>query len=644
MEGIRGVAARPGKAFWAVAGLLLSMTAAARAEQSLLLQPRIVNGVITGDFPTTGALLTPANTNLAQMVCSGTLIGCETFLTAAHCVCPTDGVDCTGANPPDPSAYLVYLQHGGFFTVTGIELRSDYDFPIADVAVLKLGNRVEGIRPTPIDTTGIGLGVNGIIAGFGRTGGSASDYGIKRAGAVITASCPSGVSDVTSVCWDFVEPLGAPGEDSNTCNGDSGGPLFVDLGAGPVVAGVTSGGETFNCLPTDHSFDSRVSHYAGWIQTEGGADLSNTSCGDMPQVGDAAVTVLAFSGQLGGGNPQATQSFTVPAGTSLLRVSLNAIDNGLADFDLYVKAGSPPSPSSFDCAAAGPNQFGFCEFAAPAAGTWHVLVDRFSGSGPYQATATVFGIDCSLPGQEGEPCDDGNVCTVNDACVAGTCIGTPATDGAPCDDGNPCTSNSCQDGACESLPLTGAPCSDASMCTRNDLCQAGICVGGPAPAIGCKQSLTARRSVLLLKDKATDRDKLLWKWVRGESTTLGELGNPTLSSAFALCLYDDSDGTPELVAEKLIPTGGAWGTVSGGFKYVDPRGLNNGISKIVLKAGADQSAKITLRGKGNGLGFATLPVAQLDAVLVQLVNENACWEGHFTNTSSSPGEFRAKGN
>ena len=30
---------------------------------------------------------------------------------------------------------------------------------------------------------------------------------------------------------------------------------FVDLGQGPVLAGITSGGDT-NCVPTDHSFDA----------------------------------------------------------------------------------------------------------------------------------------------------------------------------------------------------------------------------------------------------------------------------------------------------------------------------------------------------------------------------------------------------
>src|SRR5947199_3174023 len=46
---------------------------------------KIANGLPTSDFPSVGQLLTAAGS------CSGTLIGCQTFLTAAHCLC-TDPV------------------------------------------------------------------------------------------------------------------------------------------------------------------------------------------------------------------------------------------------------------------------------------------------------------------------------------------------------------------------------------------------------------------------------------------------------------------------------------------------------------------------------------------------------------------------
>ncbi len=48
--------------------------------------PRIVNGTLTSLYPSVGALLSPGDPHFATLLCSGTLIGCHTFLTAAHCM------------------------------------------------------------------------------------------------------------------------------------------------------------------------------------------------------------------------------------------------------------------------------------------------------------------------------------------------------------------------------------------------------------------------------------------------------------------------------------------------------------------------------------------------------------------------------
>ncbi len=69
----------------------------------------------------------------------------------------------------------------------------------------------------------------------------------------------SSISDTTSVCWTFT------GAGGNTCNADSGGPLFVGSGSAPSIAGVTSGGSSNSCLPTDDSFDANIAHYASYI-------------------------------------------------------------------------------------------------------------------------------------------------------------------------------------------------------------------------------------------------------------------------------------------------------------------------------------------------------------------------------------------
>lgn len=430
----------------AMAHAAAASTALMSVEKIARSQPRIVNGLFTSEHATTGQLLSGSNPNTATSWCSGTMIGCNTFLTAAHCV----------EDDTNPNNYQVFLQHAGAFGVSSIRMHPNYNFPVADVAVLKLSNAVTGIAPTPINTTqSPSFGTTATIAGFGRSGGNNFDYGLKRYGAVTTASCAVvGESNTTSVCWEFTNPVGAPGTDSNTCNADSGGPLFVDFGAGDVVAGITSGGIGADCTAGDASFDTNVYHYRNWIEQQAGSDINNTSCGTLPQIGEAGTNISAATGTLNNSNRQAVHSFQVPPGTTELRVSMNSIDDDTSNFDLYVRQGSAPTTSSYDCKADGSNHIGYCNFSSPSDGTWYLLVDRKRGSGAYQTTATTFGGGC----QDNTPCDDGNSCTRNDICLSGTCSGTPVANGTSCDDGNSCTAtDSCQAGVCRG---SGSTCGD----------------------------------------------------------------------------------------------------------------------------------------------------------------------------------------
>ncbi len=581
--------------------------------------PRIVNGVFTSAYPSVGALLSPGSATTGGLLCSGTLIGCQTFLTAAHCVCDFTGADCqSGAHAPNPGAYVVFFQHAGFFAVSGISVRPDFSFPVGDVAVLQLATPVTGIAPTPIDVTAPpAFGTAGTIVGFGRDAG-ASDYGLKRAGAVAMAPCTAGISDGTSVCWDFANPLGPPGTDADTCNGDSGGPLFASFQCGDTVAGTTSGGTSASCLPTDHSYDANIFTYAAYITAQGGADLANASCGAMPQAGESGAPIVAATGTLSSGTPQAVHSFTVGAGTARLRVALNAAENPGADFDLYVKAGSVPTTSSFDCKADGANQYGFCEFTSPAVGTWYVLVNRFQGSGTYQVTATTFASGGPGPGTEGAACNDGSVCTASDACTRGACGGVAVANGTPCDDGR--------------------------ACTGPDACAAGTCASAAAPVAGCVQPAVAGKASLVLRNGSPDsRDSLTWRWLKGGATTLADFGHPTAGDGFELCVFDEAGGVPSLALDTLIPPGSAWTPTSRGFKYSDRTLQHGGVRTITLKDGPDGGAAIALRAKGDHLGPPALPLTQGPAVRVQLLGADACWEATYGTSRVNDGrQFKAK--
>jgi len=75
-------------------------------------------------------------------------------------------------------------------------------------------------------------------------------------------------------------------------------------------------------------------------------------------------------------------------------------------------------------------------------------------------------------------CSDGNLCTVEDMCVGGTCQG-----GIPvvCNDNNPCTADSCIPAmGCVYANLPpGSTCDDGNACTQGDVCVGGTCHGAP---------------------------------------------------------------------------------------------------------------------------------------------------------------------
>lgn len=412
------------RAPWLMLLAVLAVAGVAQADGVRVMptvQPRIVNGLETHAYPTTGAMLYyPAGAitaDNASIYCSGTLIGCETFVVAAHC-----------AADPDPSHYAVYLQHAGIVPVVAVTrhpLYFDADFPKHDVAVLKLGATVTGITPSAIAATAPAplLPLSGTIVGFGQTHGGASDYGIKRVGGVMAESCPgdlpAGASDTDVVCWNFSATPGPAGTDSNTCNGDSGGPLFLDLGGGPALAGVTSGGMTHSCLGDDTGYDANVFTNRSFILDQLGTD-STAACGGLAPVGTPSTLVVEQQGTLDALHPSDAYTVTVPAGANALRITLNGKDNGVFDPDLYVKAGL--GATSYDCAANGSSAFAACSFDLPAPGTWSIAVARYTGVGNYQLTATLFGGPTPTCGNDtrefNETCDG-----TDDALCAGLCQG-----------------------------------------------------------------------------------------------------------------------------------------------------------------------------------------------------------------------------
>jgi len=349
-------------------------------------QGKIVNGILTAEYPAAGALMKEINGRFGSW-CSGTLVGSKTFLTAGHCV-SEDGS--TAAHVTSAAKFRVFFQNAGVFNVSSIALHSDFRFPTADVAVLTLQDPVMGIGPISLGSDTATLpGTRATIVGFGRSGGTNFDYGLKRLGSVTTASCAAGFSNDTLVCWNFDNPLGLPGENSNTCNADSGGGLYS--GVPPRIVGITSGGVRSSCLQGDHSYDASIFKYASWIKQKAASDLGVTASG-LPAVGSNEVSVIPRVNDLNGEVSERRYEVDIPQNTRRVRFTFNAIDTpgNATDFDLYVNPTAPAAPNANVCARDGVEQFGGCDLEKPAAGKWHILIKRKTGEGYFQFTTTLF--------------------------------------------------------------------------------------------------------------------------------------------------------------------------------------------------------------------------------------------------------------
>jgi hypothetical protein len=140
------------------------------------------------------------------------------------------------------------------------------------------------------------------------------------------------------------------------------------------------------------------------------------------------------------------------------------------------------APLFVDVAAATPTMLAFImpiDCFAPAT----VRVSRRTVSGGTEsATIAVCDPMHCVTRPEGTPCDDGNVCTTGDRCVADECLGSGerTCEGA-------CLSGSCDaTRGCQPAPAT-EPCDDGDACTVDDHCHGdtSVCMSGrPRECVG----------------------------------------------------------------------------------------------------------------------------------------------------------------
>jgi outer membrane protein assembly factor BamB len=152
------------------------------------------------------------------------------------------------------------------------------------------------------------------------------------------------------------------------------------------------------------------------------------------------------------------------------------------------------------------------------------------------------------------------------------------------------------------------------------------------PAAGCR---TAGKTALQLqlKDGAVpNADKFKWKWVGNDAVEAAELGAPLQTSDYALCVWDDTDTTAQLIYDIALPASAElWKEKNGKVGYKDAASLERGVKKLSFKAGEAGRASLKVAAGGAQLyrgDFAISP-----SVVAQLtdLDSGLCWESTFAD-------------
>jgi len=315
--------------------------------------------------------------------CGGSVLNANWILTAQHCV-NNNGVISKPGRIAAGSTTISGSSNGQIRTVAEVVVYPGYVDASKgkDVALLRLS--------TPLDLSGPNVKAIGLVteadasAGVTNTGvvtrvtgwGTLSSGGSSPntlqtvdVNVVSNSSAQSSYPNETITADQLA--AAAPGKDS--CQGDSGGPLTAMKGTTRVLAGVVSWG--YGCADSRYpGMYARVSSFESWITSK----ISGTT--------PPSTTLLSKSSLSGASGTWQHFPITVASGTTSLTVKQF---NGTGDADLYVRQGSQPTTSAYNCRPYLSGNTETCSFTNPAAGTWYVSIRGYSSYSGVSLTATV---------------------------------------------------------------------------------------------------------------------------------------------------------------------------------------------------------------------------------------------------------------
>lgn len=164
----------------------------------------------------------------------------------------------------------------------------------------------------------------------------------------------------------------------------------------------------------------------------------------------------------------------------------------------------------------------------------------------------------------------------------------------------------------------------------------GVAQVCPSNAAVCRD---AQRTRFIFKNRSDDaKDKLIWRWLKGEATTTPEFLDPQTTVSTALCLYAGTAAA--LIGEMTVPPDGTlWhqgstGINNGKLWYKDKSAAADGVHYMLLRSGTAGKARIVVKARGSALPDLPVPFPSSELPLtVQLHQSDGtpCWGATYNS-------------